>query len=246
MKNSELYIFFQSIDEYSSFERKQKIRELTNNLDLEILFDLRREFYTFYAHKINENLPEAEKKEHESFLVKKGIKKNAIAISARLKYTDVDNFLANYDFSQIEDIVDRTGEFLEELDEIIEKKRSLIRKEKKLEKAKAKEINKAKETEEEPSIDLSGSSIGNKILYLHKLGVIDFLRESEPFNMSVNKLATILSAITDVDAKSLQPVLNPLITETKEIINKNNPYYLKKNVDKVEQTLIQLGYILKK
>jgi hypothetical protein len=64
--------------------------------------------------------------------------------------------------------------------------------------------------------------------------------------MSVNKLATILSAITDVDAKSLQPVLNPLITETKEIINKNNPYYLKKNVDKVEQTLIQLGYILKK
>ena len=262
MENSDLYTFLDNIDKYSKFEIKKKIYSLTEEADIEFLFDLKMETYRYYKYKYIQLHPEK--------VIKTGFRtdfNNRQILRNNLTYPWVykDNYINNptselnehtikffkkfesaidvfwyvNNLSVIDDIVNKLYDYNGLITEFLFKQLDALNE-------KTKNIQAEKEEEIELEIDLSGTTIGNKILFLHKLGVIDFLRESEPFNMSVNKLATILSAITDVDTKSLQPVLNPLISEIKEIVNKNNPYYNPKNVQKVEQTLIQIGYTLKK
>lgn len=89
-------------------------------------------------------------------------------------------------------------------------------------------------------LDLSNTKGTEKIIYLNELGILDFLREKQPFNMSVNSLATILSAITGEKTTTLQPYLNPLIN--KGIEQDKNPYNSKKTVDKVKNLLINIGF----
>jgi hypothetical protein len=93
-------------------------------------------------------------------------------------------------------------------------------------------------------IDLSNTKAIDKILYLHKLGVIDFLRKQQPFNTSVNSLATIFSAITGEKSGTLQPMLNPMLC--KKVDDSNNPLNSKKAVDRVENQLIKIGFNLNK
>ena len=93
-----------------------------------------------------------------------------------------------------------------------------------------------------PEIDLSNTKAIDKILYLHKLGIIDFLRRQEPFNTSVNSLATILSAITGEKSGTLQPMLNPMLS--KKVDDSNNPLNSIKAVDRVESQLINIGFNL--
>lgn len=97
---------------------------------------------------------------------------------------------------------------------------------------------------EPEAIDLSDTKAIDKILYLQKLGIIDFLREQEPFNTSVNSLATILSAITGEKSGSLQPMLNPMLS--KKVSDTNNPLNSKKAVDRVKKQLINIGFNLDK
>jgi len=99
---------------------------------------------------------------------------------------------------------------------------------------------------ESPEIDLSDSSHTEKIIYLHELGIIDFLRTKQPFNTSINSLATVLSAITGVkpETKHIQSMLNPIIS--KEAGQKNNPLNSKKTVSKVQNQLINIGFNLNK
>jgi hypothetical protein len=93
-------------------------------------------------------------------------------------------------------------------------------------------------------IDLSNTTATEKIIYLQKLGVIDFLRKKQPFNTSINSLAIILSAITGVnpETKHIQSMLNPIIS--KEAGQKNNPLNSKNAVLKVENQLINIGFNL--
>jgi hypothetical protein len=99
---------------------------------------------------------------------------------------------------------------------------------------------------DEPAIDLSGSYATEKIIYLHELGIIDFLRTKQPFNTSINSLATVLSAITGVkpETKHIQSMLNPIIS--KEAGQKNNPLNSKTTVSKVQSQLINIGFNLNK
>jgi hypothetical protein len=96
---------------------------------------------------------------------------------------------------------------------------------------------------EPEAIDLSNTTATEKIIYLHKLGVIDFLRKQEPFNYSINSLATVLSAVTGEKSGTIQPMLNPMLSEFND--QKNNPLKSKKAVPKVEQQLIKSGFKLK-
>ena len=73
---------------------------------------------------------------------------------------------------------------------------------------------------------------------------IDFLRKQQPFNTSVNSLATILSAITGEKSVTLQPMLNPMLS--KKVVDKNNPMNSTKTVEKVESQLINIGFNLNK
>jgi hypothetical protein len=93
--------------------------------------------------------------------------------------------------------------------------------------------------ESEP-IDLSDTTATEKIIYLQKLGVIDFLTNKN--NVSINGLATVLSAITGAKIETLQPMLNPIIS--KQAGQKNNPLNSQKAVSKVEKQLINIGFNL--
>ncbi|ENA1806451.1 hypothetical protein ABF226_000862 [Flavobacterium psychrophilum] len=95
---------------------------------------------------------------------------------------------------------------------------------------------------EPEAIDLSDSSATEKIIYLQKLGVIDFLRNKQPFLSSINRLATVLSAITGEKTGTIQPMLNPIIS--KEAGQKNNPLNSSKPVNKVQKQLNDIGFNL--
>lgn len=97
-----------------------------------------------------------------------------------------------------------------------------------------------KDKPEIPTIDLSDTTATEKIIYLHKLGVIDFLTNKN--NISINGLATVLSALTGEKPETVQSMLNPIIS-----INagqKNNPLNSKKAVERVKQQLIKIGFNL--
>ena len=89
-------------------------------------------------------------------------------------------------------------------------------------------------------IDLSDTNATGKVIYLQKLGVIDFLRTKKPFNTSINSLATVLSAVTGEKSGTIQPMLNAMLS--KNVVDKNNPLNSKKAVSKVDQQLIKNGF----
>lgn len=93
-------------------------------------------------------------------------------------------------------------------------------------------------------IDLSDATPIEKIIYLEKLGIIDFLRKQQPFDLSTKRLSEVLSGVTGIKAGTLQSNLNPMIS--KSVAQKNNPLKSQKNVDKVENALIKIGFNLKK
>jgi hypothetical protein len=93
---------------------------------------------------------------------------------------------------------------------------------------------------ESPEIDLSGSTAIEKIIYLHKLGVIDFLKNKQPFLSSTNKLAIILSAIIDEKSVTIQPMINPILS--KKVDDKNNPLNSPKPLAKVTKQLNDIGF----
>lgn len=89
-------------------------------------------------------------------------------------------------------------------------------------------------------IDLSETKGTEKVIFLYKLGVLDFLRTKIPFTVSINQLASYLSAITGEKPETIQSYINPLISS--ETSQKNNPLTKESKVKKVEQTLIKMGF----
>lgn len=91
-----------------------------------------------------------------------------------------------------------------------------------------------------PLIDLSDSSAKEKIIFLEKLGVIDFLRNKQPFNTSTNILANVLSAITGEKSGTLQPYVSAMIS--KNFDSKNHPMNSNETVKRVQSNLINIGF----
>lgn len=89
-------------------------------------------------------------------------------------------------------------------------------------------------------IDYSNTKCTEKIIFLQRLGVIDFLKEKTLFQTSTNKLAKYLSAVTDEKVETVQSNLNPIFN--KNVGQKNNPLHTKSTVDKVENILINMGF----
>lgn len=89
-------------------------------------------------------------------------------------------------------------------------------------------------------IDLSDSNAKGKIIMLEELGVLKFLREMEPFKFSTNALSTAISGFTGIKAGTVQSYLNPMFSQ--KTIQKNNPMYNKKAVEKVKDRLANLGF----
>lgn len=139
---------------------------------------------------------------------------------------------------QLEKSISRRKEFL------IEKLESLgfIYKVRKNENGKIISLGKKgikKMIEQEPALDLSDTSLAEKIIYLKLLGVYDYLVSKEPFNMSKNSLATIISAITGGKATSVQSAINPI--DNPSASQKNNPLENDKKVEAIKLKLIEIG-----
>ncbi len=96
------------------------------------------------------------------------------------------------------------------------------------------------QTKETQNIDLSDTKLTEQIIMLEKLGVLEFLKNKEPFNTSTNALASVLSGITGKNIKTIQSYINPIFS--KGVEQKNNPLKKAKTVDKVIQKLNSIGY----
>lgn len=102
-----------------------------------------------------------------------------------------------------------------------------------------KSFNEAKEEVLDEITDYSDTARNEKIVFLYKLGVIDFLREYPLFASSTNKLAEYLSAVTGEKTGTLQSYLNPIIS--RDAKQDKNPLNSEKLVKRVELKLINMG-----
>jgi hypothetical protein len=87
-------------------------------------------------------------------------------------------------------------------------------------------------------IDYSQSKLTEKIIALNEAGVLDFLRNKEPFIFSVNSLAEFLSLCLGEKTTSIQSYINAIINNSDQ---SKSPYNTPKTVEKVKQKLIQIG-----
>ena len=94
------------------------------------------------------------------------------------------------------------------------------------------------ETKEEVLMNYSDSKLTEKIIALDEMGVLDFLKAKEPFNMSTNRLAEYLSLCLGQKASSIQSYINPIINKSDQT---KSPYNTEKTVEKTRQKLIQIG-----
>lgn len=94
--------------------------------------------------------------------------------------------------------------------------------------------------EEDSYPDLSDSNYKQKVIFLHELGVIEFLREKHlSFATSTNELSAAISGFTGIKKSTVQSYINPIINIGTS--QKNNPFSNNKNVSKVRNKLINLG-----
>ena len=91
---------------------------------------------------------------------------------------------------------------------------------------------------EEILIDYDQSLLNEKIIALNEAGVLSFLKDKEPFNLSVNSLAEYLSLCLGEKTTSIQSYLNALLNNSDQT---KSPYNSPKTVEKVKQKLIQIG-----
>ena len=95
-------------------------------------------------------------------------------------------------------------------------------------------------SENDNIIDLCSTKLSEKLIYLHELGILDFLLKKEPFISTKNSLASALSGLIGENADSIQSAINPI--NNKGVNQKNNPLKSTKKVDIVRQKLISIGY----
>lgn len=91
---------------------------------------------------------------------------------------------------------------------------------------------------EDVLIDYSDSTPKQKLIALNELGIIKFLRDTEPFNENISKMSEALSLITGIKADNLRSSITPMMQENN--IQRNNPYNNKNNVSEVVKKLIEI------
>ena len=91
---------------------------------------------------------------------------------------------------------------------------------------------------EDVLIDYSDSTSKQKLIALNELGIIKFLRDTEPFKENISKMSEALSLITGIKADNLRSSITPMIQENN--IQRNNPYNNKNNVSEVVKKLNEI------
>lgn len=89
-------------------------------------------------------------------------------------------------------------------------------------------------------IDLGKISAKEKMIYLYKLGLIDFLLEKQPFRSTGNNLASVLCSILEEGQSTIQPIISAIVTGN--TLNRNHPLYTESTEKKVVSQLINIGF----
>jgi hypothetical protein len=94
----------------------------------------------------------------------------------------------------------------------------------------------------QPDEDLDSTKLSpiEKVLYLHELGVIDFLKKTIPFVGSSFALSRAIAAITDEKPKTLDRNIAPL--HSSNYNQDRNPLKSTKTHNQVKSQLSQIGY----
>lgn len=88
--------------------------------------------------------------------------------------------------------------------------------------------------------DLSDSTGVQKIIYLHELGIIEFLRTKTKAGISNGGLASVLSGITGLKPGTIKSSLNRI--SNGDTADHRHPYNTKETVKKVKKNLNDLGF----
>lgn len=97
--------------------------------------------------------------------------------------------------------------------------------------------------EDQSYVDLSDSSLSEKIIYLESLGLLEHLKTLAKNGFSIMGLASLLSGIIGGKPETIQSYLNPINNET--VSQKNNPMKKSKNVNRIQHIITKLGFTLR-
>ncbi len=90
------------------------------------------------------------------------------------------------------------------------------------------------------SLDYSGNPDAEKIVFLHELGILNYLRKQQPFSLSTNKLAEVVSSFTGINQTTAQSYLNPIFSKG---VDKSKSPLTDKNLKTVSEKLLKMGLI---
>lgn len=255
MSKSELISFFDNANNYTEFEIRKKIYDLTNNLDVELLYDLINE-YKFYISSLLQKINVENGKVISDVFIKSHLHpegRKIDIIQRRSRY--IDTHLKDNSHTDINHVRVESDKFLDIIHDLFSRKINDLPKDSRLRNNAMfsffeeilddqldmySDYNNHGSQDLNELIDLSDTSLIEKVIYLEKLGIIEFLRGQRPFSTSANSVANVFSAITGAKPTSLQPIINPLIN--KDYYNKNYPLNSKKTVISVEGKLTSLGF----
>lgn len=244
MTQIELEEFYDEYMYLSIFLRTKKIYELTNNLDLFLLKALKIDFNKHYLQKALQLA-----KELEGHVPSQHTEYDHIAMNAQIllrKYMgkmdkdelkivnqSIDDILPTKNYELVEMIFEGMADFLYEIDELIRYKENI---------SKTNNVTQGESEIEaqDELIDYSESNNISKIIFLQKLGLIEYMRSLSPFNTSINSLANALSGATGIKPSTIQPMLNAMLSEGTS--DKNNPLKSTKTVNVVLNKLANIGY----
>jgi hypothetical protein len=88
--------------------------------------------------------------------------------------------------------------------------------------------------------EIGSFSINQKVIVLHKSGVLDCLRKQEPFNTNTNAMARLLAKITGDNISSINKAISPVLNQS--ISSRNNPYNKEENENRVNSFFSNIGY----
>lgn len=83
-------------------------------------------------------------------------------------------------------------------------------------------------------------SINQKVIALHKAGVLDYLRKQEPFNTNTHAMARLLAKITGDNISSINKAISPVLKQSTS--SRNNPYNNEENENRVNSFFSNIGY----
>jgi len=219
----------------NTFEIRKEIHKITDGLKLDLLVELNRVYY--FEYLINKHQKQVGKIPTES-------NKDFIKRLKDEGFDEVENFVEFYIYSLKNGLLEYSKTQLK-IENVSIKSHWELKNEsyifEDILNEYLNEIYQKQNQQPEPeTIDLSDTTATEKIIYLHKLGVIDFLRKQQPFNTSINSLATVLSAVTGANSRTIQSMLNAMLS--KNVNDKNNPLNSQKPTNKVIKQLIQIGF----